>query len=55
MLLETSEDKLLAREVAFEDVQFGSLVRNCVFKENLRIDFTLCIAKIVLDAVFTSK
>lgn len=36
MLLETSEDKLLARGVAFEDVQFGSLVRNFVPFENVR-------------------
>ena len=35
MLLETSEDKWLARGVAFEDVQFGSLVRNFVSKENV--------------------
>lgn len=33
MLLETNEDKLSAPGVAFEDVQFGLQVRNCVFKE----------------------
>ena len=36
MLLETSEDKLLAQGVAFEDVQFGSLVRNFVLNGNVR-------------------
>ena len=36
MLLETNEDKLSAPGVAFEDVQFGLQVRNCVLKENSR-------------------
>ena len=36
MLLETSEDKLSAREEAFEDAQFGLQVRNCVARKGLK-------------------
>lgn len=55
MLLETSEGKLLARGVAFEDVQFGLQVRNSVFMKTFEKDFTLCVLEARLWNVFLIK